>query len=163
MFTNTAALNYPAMRAEVDKIGQIQSSQLYIQVIQIGSSVQAKSLDLIKIQPLPAQPGNIKVMVIARQHGDEPAGTSAVFFYISDLVNGCRQLNGVTLFLASMVNPDGADNNTRNNANGKNLNRDWDARTQPEVQAVYNQINTYNPEVFLDLHEFTAYSGRNFK
>jgi hypothetical protein len=148
---------------EVDKVSNIISNDLDIQVSTIGNSVLSKSLFLIKIQPVPAQEGNIKIMVIARQHGNEPAGTNTVFSYISDLVNNERQLaNGVTLLFVPMVNPDGANGNTRNNTNNYNLNRDWDARTQPETVAVFNLFEQYNPEVFIDLHEFSSFTGRDF-
>src|SRR5690606_44279 len=117
---------------EIDKIKKIQGSNLDIQVTEIGKSIESKSISLIKIQTAAVEGTTVKMMVIGRQHGNEPASTNTIFAYISDLINGNRQLpNNVTLILVPMVNPDGANNNTRNNVNNINLNRDWERVSQP--------------------------------
>lgn len=163
VFNNTGSMDHDDLIEELAKVSNITSNKLDIQVSTIGYSVLNKSLSLIKIQALPEQEGNIRIMAIARQHGNEPAGTNAVFSYISDLVNDQRRLpGGVTLLVVAMVNPDGANSNTRNNHNNINLNRDWDTRNQPETAAVYELFEQFDPEIFLDLHEFSSFTGRNF-
>ncbi len=41
---------------------------------------------------------------------------------------------GGVIYVASTVNPDGMEATTRDNANGVDLNRDWNAQTQPETR-----------------------------
>ena len=163
VFKNMTPMNHKTVVKEIDKIKKNKLSCPDIQVTEIGKSVEGNSISLIKIQSVPAQRTTVNMMVIGRQHGNEPAGTSAIFSYISDLINGNRQLpNNVTLFVVPMVNPDGSNNNTRNNVNNINLNRDWEQVSQPEVRVVYNAFKKYNPEIFLDLHEFSSFKGRDF-
>ena len=51
-------------------------------------------------------------------------------------------------------NPDGRITDTRRNANGFDLNRDWITQSQPEVKAVAKQIVKWHPTMFLDLHGY---------
>jgi len=111
--------------------------------------------------------GPIKILVIARLHGNEPAPTQAVLDFFKDYSDDSVEINGV--FLA---NPDGAaryekhwlenpephwKNNfekARLNAVDVDLNRDWLALTQPETRILQKFILSLQPDLVLDLHEF---------
>jgi hypothetical protein len=168
VFNGMEPINNNGLNHEIAKIRNITnflSEKLDIQIEEIGKSVVNKTLYLVRIQSARQRENvkNLNFMVIARQHGNEPAGTNAVLSLISDLANDKRQLpDRLTLLLVPMVNPDGANRDTRNNANDQNLNRDWNAQSQPETKAVYGVFNSYQPEIFLDLHEFTPYADRPF-
>ena len=55
-------------------------------------------------------------------------------------------------------NPDGRDADTRRNAYGIDMNRDWFARTQPESDAKLELLRQYLPVLDLDVHEMGAYT-----
>ena len=54
------------------------------------------------------------------------------------------------------ISPDGRFHNTRVNANGVNLNRDWFELTQPETRAVQNLITIVDPDIVMDAHEVSG-------
>ena len=51
-------------------------------------------------------------------------------------------------------NPDGREADTRRNANGFDMNRDWFARTQPETDGKIEVLRQYPPMLYIDAHEF---------
>ena len=52
-----------------------------------------------------------------------------------------------------MQNPDGRELDTRRNAYGFDMNRDWFARTQPETDGKLELMRQYPPQLFIDAHE----------
>ena len=51
-------------------------------------------------------------------------------------------------------NPDGREADTRRNAYGFDMNRDWFARTQPETDGKVELLRRYPGVLFIDAHEF---------
>ena len=50
-------------------------------------------------------------------------------------------------------NPDGREADTRRNAYGFDMNRDWFARTQPETDGKLEALRRFPPALFIDAHE----------
>ena len=132
-----------------------------IRVVSVGKSASGrKDLWLVRIAaPTKDTSGTIKLFVLCRQHGDEPASTEAVLSLIHRLANGSdpllrRSLGHVSLYLVPMVNPDGADANIRANALGADLNRDWGMFHQPETRAVANAVTAIHPSIIVDAHNW---------
>lgn len=106
-----------------------------------------------------------KLLVIARQHGNEPAGTEAALalmkhFATSEGRAECALLRRVALLIVPMANPDGAAASSRRNSAGVDLNRDWVARSQPETQAIERAFSEWQADVVIDLHELPASSSK---
>ncbi len=106
-----------------------------------------------------------RLFIIARQHGSEKAGTEATMALIRHLVGTQNEpelnlLRRVTLIICPMVNPDGAERNRRRNAQGRDLNRDWAALSQPETRAIEAAVRMWRPHAFVDLHELPANSRK---
>jgi hypothetical protein len=59
-------------------------------------------------------------------------------------------------------NPDGREADTRRNAYGFDMNRDWFARTQPETDGKLELLRDYPPVVFIDAHEMGNTAGYFF-
>ena len=59
-------------------------------------------------------------------------------------------------------NPDGREADTRRNAYGFDMNRDWFARTQPETDGKLELLRRYPPVVFVDAHEMGNTAGYFF-
>jgi len=96
------------------------------------------------------------VVVVAGQHGDEPAGTEALLVAAQQLADGGfeRILAQVDVFLLPRANPDGAATGQRAAADGTDLNRDHLLLRTPEAQAEAALIRGVAPLVVLDLHEY---------
>ena len=102
------------------------------QIAKIGSSVQGRPLHRIVIDA-PSPLKKKTVLMVVRQHGDE-YGSSYILEGALDYLlsrSGTAPepdvLRRVRWVIYPLVNPDGAFLNQRTNANGVDLNRDWDA------------------------------------
>ncbi|MGH3241826.1 MAG: M14 family zinc carboxypeptidase [Spirillospora sp.] len=91
-------------------------------------------------------------------HGDEPSGTDAALKVLRDL--GDRSDCAATAILDNALvvvlptqNPDGREAQTRQNAYGFDMNRDWFARTQPETDGKLEMLNKFPPALYIDAHE----------
>ncbi|WP_157430811.1 M14 family zinc carboxypeptidase [Actinomadura macra] len=91
-------------------------------------------------------------------HGDEPSGTDAALRVLRDLGDrtDCAAdtiLRNALVVVLPTQNPDGRELNTRQNAYGFDMNRDWFARTQPETDGKLAMLNQYPPALYIDAHE----------
>lgn len=94
-----------------------------------------------------------KIVMTARQHGDEAAGSFMMEGFLLSTVDdwqGFRKKYEVLGF--PMVNPDGAKKITRNNSFDSNLNRLWNTYRQSEVNFAKNYIYGKNISLFIDMH-----------
>jgi len=114
-----------------------------------------------KAQDMIEQFGDFKVpfFVNASIHGTEYPGVDAAIKLVETLAYGDSEevqaiLDSVILLVNVVANPDGRVLNTRYNANGFDLNRDFITQSQPETRAVVRVITEWNPMVLLDLHGF---------
>ena len=92
-------------------------------------------------------------------HGGETTGVDAGLRLIRKLAFGNdattrKILNNCVVMVNACQNPDGRITDTRTNANGFDLNRDWITQCQPEIQAMTRQIVKWHPTMFLDLHGY---------
>lgn len=99
------------------------------------------------------------VFINASIHGGETTGVDAGLMLIrklafsNDPVTKKILKNDVVLINACQ-NPDGRVRDVRQNDNGFDLNRDWVTQSQPEVEAMVEQIVKWHPAMFLDLHGY---------
>ena len=114
-----------------------------------------------KAQDMIEKFGDFKVpfFVNASIHGTEYPGVDAGIKLIETLAYGDSDevraiLDSVILLVNVVANPDGRVLNTRANANGFDLNRDFITQSQPETLATVGVITEWNPMVLLDLHGF---------
>ena len=107
------------------------------------------------------------IFIMATIHGDEPAGTTLVE-QLSEYLRESRQgfLDGRTVVLLPVANPDGLAKNTRYNANGVDLNRNFAAQnrinnkefgltalSEPESYIIRQIILQYKPERIVSIHQ----------
>ena len=88
-------------------------------------------------------------------HGNEPSGADADLRLLRDLARRCEDplLRRVVVVVLPDQNPDGHEAQTRVNANGFDLNRDWLAVTQPETEARLRALLAMPPLAYADQHE----------
>jgi hypothetical protein len=101
--------------------------------------------------------GAIKVFMWSQMHGNESTTTKAVFDFLNLIHSsnklGQRLLKEFTFCFLPMVNPDGAELYTRENANKVDLNRDSIDLSQPESQLLRQTFNEFQPDYWFNLHD----------
>lgn len=132
-----------------------------IRLVSLGQSARGKkNIWLARIaDPAAATDKTVRIFILCRQHGDEPASTEAALRLLSGVADGqdaalVKNLQQVTLYVIPMVNPDGADAMTRRNGVGADLNRDWGIFSQPETQAVARAARLIRPQIIIDAHNW---------
>ncbi|MGQ9732590.1 MAG: M14 family zinc carboxypeptidase [Candidatus Zipacnadales bacterium] len=147
--------------AMIQALAQLDLSDR-VWVTSIGRSRQGRPIPLVALyHPQTVYGQTARLFIIARQHGNEVAGTEAMMAIIwhlaqSNQPSDLELLRRVTFAIIPMVNPDGAAAHCRDNSAGVDLNRDWLALTQPETLAVEWAFNVWRPHVFIDCHELPA-------
>ncbi|MGO0574852.1 M14 family zinc carboxypeptidase [Ornithinimicrobium panacihumi] len=101
----------------------------------------------------------LPVFLNANIHGNEWEGTDAALRLIEDYATSqdpevVRTLETTRLHLVVTMNPDGRHDNTRKNAAGFDLNRDFITATQPETIAVRDALVRTQPALLVDLHGY---------
>ncbi|MDY7108525.1 MAG: DUF2817 domain-containing protein [Planctomycetota bacterium] len=110
--------------------------------------------------------GGEVVLLMATIHGDEPAGTPLLQRLGEALAMRGDLLHGRRVLLLPVANPDGYINNTRGNANGVDLNRNfpagnWTDRrangptplSEPESRAIERLILEERPARIVSVHQ----------
>jgi predicted deacylase len=124
------------------------------------SATRKRELWIVRLADPNAGPKQtLRLLILCRQHGDEPASTEALLHLIQSVASGGdpllrSELAHVTLYIVPMVNPDGADAGTRVNGVRADLNRDWGIFAQPETRAVANAAKRIRPALIVDAHNW---------
>lgn len=118
----------------------------------IGYSVLAKPIYKYVVGT-----GKIKVLMWSQMHGNESTTTKAVFdlfnFLDSNHDFATFIKNTYTICIVPMLNPDGAEMYTRENANAVDLNRDAQDLSQPESRVLRNLFQDFVPNYCYNLHD----------
>jgi alanine racemase len=144
---------YPHMVAELRADARHSP---WVRLAAIGKSHDGRTLWLARvIDPSISPAKTLRLMVLFRQHGDEPAPTEAALGLLRAAAAGqYHPPPGVALYLVPMVNPDGAAAGTRVNGVGADLNRDWGVFSQPETRAVARAVRQVRPQILVDAHNW---------
>lgn len=141
--------------------------------IQIGTSVQSRPLWVLKISDnVDVEEAEPELKFVSTMHGDEVTGMEMEMFMIENILRGyqadndtmCFIVDNTELYVMPLFNPDGNANNTRLNANGYDLNRNFPEGTYYDADSVNS---TLLPEIdamidFTSQHNFiisTNYHG----
>lgn len=124
-------------------------------VTTIGNSAEGREIYQLKIGT-----GKIKVLIWSQMHGDESTGTRALFDLFNFLhyaaqfeAEKAQIFNELTLFVVPMLNPDGAERFTRQNAYGIDLNRDAVLLQSPEAKLLKHLRDKIMPDFAFNLHD----------
>ncbi|WP_042462750.1 M14 family zinc carboxypeptidase [Neobacillus dielmonensis] len=152
----------------VDYLKTQDAKQENMQLEVIGKTVKGRDIYLAKYISNPANP---TILFLTQQHGNEQLTTEGALEFIKHL--GTQKMKGVldnvNILIIPMLNADGAMGDvdfslddymadggrhlTRYNATGTDLNRDHDAKAQPETQALHNNVlKKYHIDYMIDLH-----------
>lgn len=101
--------------------------------------------------------GSKKVLLWSQMHGNESTTTKGLFDFFNFLSsnhNLAKEISkNYTLCCIPILNPDGAEIYTRENANKVDLNRDAKLRTQPESEVLRAIVEDFKPDLCLNLHD----------
>jgi len=135
-----------------------------VAVSRIGRTGEGRAIQLITVgDPAPHSRAEIAdgsaILYICSQHGDEPSGREACLQLARDLASDtststARFLQRSTVLFIPTANPDGRAADTRENADGVDVNRDHLALATPEGRAMARTFNRYQPDLVHDLHEY---------
>jgi protein MpaA len=144
----------------------ITTSQIYPIDIPADSEILGYSLQNRPIELVTLGNGPDTVLIIATIHGNEDAGTPLVYRLIDRLKTQPSLLDGRTVQIMPLANPDGCALRTRGNAAGIDLNRNFpaenrinneingtDGLTEPESSILYNLILTRRPARIVTIHQ----------
>ncbi|RWW96626.1 M14 family metallopeptidase [Flavobacterium cerinum] len=118
----------------------------------IGYSVLAKPIYSIKVGT-----GAIKIFMWSQMHGNESTTTKAVFDLLnlleSDDALAQKLKKRFTFLILPIVNPDGAELYTRENAVKVDLNRDSVNLSQPESRVLRASFDDFRPDYCYNMHD----------
>lgn len=118
----------------------------------IGNSVLGKPIYKYEIGT-----GKTRIFMWSQMHGNESTTTKALFDFFNVINSqkeiGVKLLQEFTFCFLPMVNPDGAELYTRENANKVDLNRDSLDLSQPESQLLRKTFEDFKPDFCYNLHD----------
>jgi predicted deacylase len=170
-FTTSANFSTPAFAAGRETLTSFTEANNFINALVqrhsnakieiVGKSQQGRPLSLLVISsPRGFNASLPTVMLMAQQHGNEPAGGEATLVLAKMLLEEKAQLlDRVNVLIMPNTNPDATELFKRETMNGIDINRDHLLLRIPESQAISAAVTKYNPQLVLDLHEFTV-AGR---
>jgi len=120
----------------------------------IGTSSEGRSINLLTLGR-----GKKKIFMWSQMHGDEPTATMGIFDMLSYIANRRstaevqKILSETTLLIIPMLNPDGAEQFQRRNAQGIDINRDALQLRTNEAKILKQMRDRFSPEFGLNLHD----------
>lgn len=124
----------------------------------IGQSVLGKPIYKIVLGN-----GATRIFMWSQMHGNESTTTKALFDFLNFLTSKSNLaetfLQQFTFCFLPMVNPDGAELYTRENANKIDLNRDSENLSQPESNLLRKTFDDFKPNFCYNLHDQRSIFG----
>lgn len=118
---------------------------------EIGRSFEGRPIEMLTLGDGPK-----KAMMWSQMHGDEPTHTAMLLNLLKLLLEtdspAERVLRGLTIGMILPLNPDGAERNTRQNAQGIDINRDALKFATPEGRAFRDAVLDFKPDYGFNLH-----------
>ena len=102
----------------------------------VGRSVENRPITVVRR----GSPGGTRVLVVGVIHGNEDAGADIV-----DVLRVTDVPDGVELWLVRSMNPDGQEHQVRHNANGVDLNRNFDQNWGPIAEPGFWEYSGPSP------------------
>ncbi|GIH03537.1 hypothetical protein Rhe02_16040 [Rhizocola hellebori] len=162
---STQAAQFTSEANESSYTAEIDSRSARVRVVQIGQTVQGRPINMFVIgHPAPpATPAAVAatspLAINCNVHGNEPGDRESCLILVRKLAfsNDARTidlLSHTTVLIVPSINGDGRAANTRGNATGQDLNRDYSLIRAPETFAFVKMLRDYRPVAAFDGHEF---------
>lgn len=134
-------------------------SKLGYESVVVGKSLRGR--ELFSIRPIHFNPQKKTIVMFGRHHGDEGTANWIIEGFVEEFLNTSSDFHDeFQLVLYPMINPDGAEEQSRYNDNDRDLNRSWSmdpSKTYDEAKLIHRSLKNYltNPEqvvIALDMH-----------
>ncbi|MBO0589246.1 M14 family zinc carboxypeptidase [Sporosarcina sp. E16_8] len=164
--------NYEEMSSFLEKVDR-EAEHITVEVI--GESVKGRDLYLAKFGHNLNDANTPTLLILTQQHGNESLVTESAINVLRQLSTNNKEvrdlLDKVNILFVPRLNVDGAEGDvdwdtshfhhgglqTRNNANGINLNRTHNSLSQPESKALHeNVLDKYKIDYAIDFHHQIA-------
>lgn len=136
----------------------LKELEKYFPVTTAGHSVEGRTVYKVE-----AGSGSTKVFIWSQMHGNEATTTKAIFdflkFLSSDEPFASVLKRQFTFCILPILNPDGAQSYTRENANKTDLNRDSVNLSQPESRILRETFNSFAPHFCYNMHDQRSIFG----
>ena len=166
----------PSYQQTVDYLIRLVGAETRFSLQSIGKTAQQRDIWMLiasakgakTVQKLKAN-GKPTVLIQAGIHAGEIDGKDAGLMLLRDISKYGKDdlLQGVNILFIPMLNADGHERRSaynrvnqrgpksmgwRTNAQNLNLNRDYAKADTPEIRALIQMINQWQPDLYLDLH-----------
>ena len=135
-----------------------------VRVVELGRTLQNRPVNMMVFgNPPAATPEAVAatapVAINCNVHGNEPGDREACLIMARQLAFSTDPriidlLSRTNVLIIPTINGDGRANNTRGNAAGQDLNRDYSLIRQPETTAYIKMVRDYRPVAGYDGHEY---------
>jgi Zinc carboxypeptidase len=161
----TQAVQYTSDVNEYAYTAALDAASDRVRVVEIGRTILGRPINMFIIG-YPTPPRNVRAvagstvaLVNCNVHGNEPSSREACLILARELAFGDDPrtldiLANTTVLIVPTINGDGRAADTRGNANGQDLNRDYSLIREPETFAFVEMMRDYDPEAAFDGHEF---------
>ena len=154
--------DFTAQDEVLEYLDELARTAPEMRVAAAGRSFEDRSIPLVIFaRPAARSGGEVvangkpTVLIIAGQHGNEPAGGEAALALAKELAGERRALlERINVLIVPRANPDGVVHWTRGLVNGGDVNRDHLLQATPEGRALGRIFAEYRPAVVVDNHEF---------
>lgn len=148
-------LDYNDLLLGIDSLRAIDVPQsVGFSVEVVGKSYLGQDIHLLRLGN-----GPIRLFAWSQMHGNEPTATAALFDLLQLLLTNSHTqwmaafLEQISLYVLPMLNPDGANFSTRENAQGIDINRDAFVLQSPEGRLLRQMMDQIEPEYAFNLHD----------
>ena len=147
----TSAEGRPLRYAVVGEPGDVSRAQRAAELLRDPRTSRARAGRVADRAPAIA-------WIAGNVHGNEESGTDASLRVLRDLADrtdcaATQVRDDTVVVILPTQNPDGREADTRRNAYGFDMNRDWFARTQAETDGKLEAMRGLPPVLFIDDHE----------
>jgi hypothetical protein len=161
----TQAAQFTSDVSEYQYTAALAAASERVRVVEIGRTLQNRPINMF-IVGFPSAPksvnqvrGSTTALVNCNVHGNEPSSREACMILARELAfaDDARTfeiLSNLTVLIVPTINGDGRAANTRGNATGQDLNRDYSLIREPETFSFVEMMRDYQPEAGFDGHEF---------
>lgn len=114
---------------------------------------RSRSRPILRVDSTPDDNVRKRLLILSGVHGNEHAGILAIPEVLQRFREARSALSSVALCVLTPVNPIGAAETSRFNANGYDINRDFVRFDTEEARVVRDTMDAFRPDFVLSLHE----------
>jgi murein peptide amidase A len=143
-----------------DRLERAVAPQSFVQVKTLGEVVYGTYKAPIKLYSVYNRAGfKYKVFLSGGIHGNEPAGAETEARFIEGLMSNAGIFPSISFDIIPITNPWGWGHDTRYNADGKDINRDFATFTSQEARIISSYLEGKHYDLMIDDHEDPGAKG----